>query len=472
MIGRNSVSGVRWRALAVAMVTLTAVAACAAPGPTPSDVAPSAAAPSAAATTAPSEGAASATPGGLTTDPVTLVVQDVSGVESRGAALEQLNKEFMELHPNVTIERVLSSFTDLQPKQAIQMSGPNPPDVIEIVVPNDTFAKMGNENLIANLDPYVEQYGWADRFPASLLDQGRFDSSGQILSGPHYGIYMVEDVVGVYYNKAKLEALGLQVPTTWEDFEASLAAAKQAGEIPMMLGNIEKWPVGHIYGMLYNRYATTEDINGWTFNTKPDVTWEAAQFLKATEGLQSWGQNDYFTPDFNAVDYNDAGARFIAGEGLYYPAGTWVTAPFVEAPDSNFGFFLPPPLKDDPDLRIEGGQGQFWAISGKSKNPDVAAAYLDWITSQRAGELLIEAGAIPGFRMETIPALEPGVFKEVFEAVQDVNANYTISTYVDASTSTMLVTMGEGQQKLLAGQMTPAEFTVSVQQDHDAAYKP
>lgn len=405
----------------------------------------------------------------LTTEPVTLVVEDVSGA-NRDAVLEQLNADFMAAHPNVTIERVRSSFTDLQPKQAIELAGPNPPDVVEIVVPNDTFGKLGNQGLLTNLDPYVEQYGWADRFPASLLDQGRFDASGQILSGPHYGVYMVEDVVGIFYNKAKLAALGLEIPTTWEEFQASLEVAKQGGEIPIMLGNLEKWPVGHIYGLIYNRYATTEDINGWTFNTKPDVTWEAPEFLKATQELQSWGQAEYFTPDFNAVGYDDAVARFKEGEGLYLPAGTWVSATLDDS--DNIGFFLPPPLSTDPQLRVEGGQGQFWAISGKTENPDVAAAYLDLLTSQRAGELLVANGSFPGFAMSTVPSMEPGLYQDVFLAIQDVNADYTVSTYVDAATSSMLVTSGEGHQKLLAGQMTPEEFNASVQADHDATYKP
>lgn len=124
MVGRSSIREA-WRALAVGLVTLTTIAACAAPGPTATAVAT--AGTSTAPSTAPSEDAASASPGGLTTDPVTLVVADVSGTESRGIAVEQLNKEFMELHPNVTIERVVGSFADLQPKQAIQMAGPNPP---------------------------------------------------------------------------------------------------------------------------------------------------------------------------------------------------------------------------------------------------------------------------------------------------------------------------------------------------------
>jgi raffinose/stachyose/melibiose transport system substrate-binding protein len=315
----------------------------------------------------------------------------------------------------------------------------------------------------------MAQYGWEERFPSSLLDQGRFDSDGQILSGPHFGTYMVEDVVGIFYNKEKLTALGLEVPATWEQFIESLTVAKAAGEIPVMVGNIDKWPIGHVYGLIYNRYATTEDINGWTFNTKPEVKWTDPGFVESSRILQNWGMEGYFTPDFNAVGYDDAVSRFGAGEGLYLPAGTWALGNLRDAGD-HIGFFVPPPLASDPDLRVQGGQGQFWAISGKSEIPEVAAAYLDFLTSDRAGELLVEHGNLPGFAMASQPELEAGLYKEVYDALQVVNAEFAVSTYVDASTATMLTTFGEGHQKLLAGIMTPEEFNASVQADHDAVY--
>lgn len=463
MIGRYLPLGGRWRALGPGLAIALMAAACGTPGP-------AATGSPAATSSAPPSSSVAASPSGITTEPVTLVVEDVSGA-NRDAALEAINAAFKAKYPNVTIERVRSSFTDLQPKQAIEMAGPNPPDVVEIVVPNETFAKLGNQGLLKNLDPYVAQYGWADRFPASLLDQGRFDDKGQILSGPHYGVYMVEDVVGIFYNKAKLAALSLEVPKTWEEFQASLAKAKSAGEVPIWMGNLEKWPVGHVYGTIYNRYATTDDVNGWTFNTKPDVSWDSAPFLKATQELKEWGDKGYFTPDYNAIAYDDATAQFGAGQGLYFPAGTWVTGTLEKAAGDKVGFFLPPPVSTDPQLRVEGGQGQFWAISGKTKHPDVAAAYLDMLSSQLAGEELIKISAIPGFAMSTVPTIPPGLYGDVFSAVQEVNKNYTVSTYPDASTATMLTTSGEGHQKLLAGQMTAEEFVASVQADHDAVYK-
>ena len=55
--------------------------------------------------------------------------------------------------------------------------------------------------------------------------------------------------MGVYYNVDKLTALGLEVPTTFAEFEAALAAAKEAGELPIKLGNQAGWPATHALGI-------------------------------------------------------------------------------------------------------------------------------------------------------------------------------------------------------------------------------
>jgi raffinose/stachyose/melibiose transport system substrate-binding protein len=404
---------------------------------------------------------------GATSEPVTLVVEDVE-TTGRNAVMEQLNKEFMELYPNVTIERIKSDFNDLANKQALTMTGPNPPDVNEIAVSTDTFSKFATEGLIIPLDTYAEEFGWLERLPSSLLDRARFDADGQINSGALYGTFPIVNLVGVFYNKDKLAELGLEVPATFEDFEAALATAKAAGEIPMMLGNLTGFSAGHALSLVMNQNVSSEDITSWTDKGKPP-SYNSKPFLDTVTHFQGWGLNDYFEPEFNAVSYDDATARFGKGEGVFRPGGTWLTSNLGEALGSSVGFFPMPasatPLFPKP--QIEGG-GQLWAISGKSENPDVAAAYLDFMTSQRGGEILVENGHVPAFTMDPLPVIEPGVTKDVFDATQLVASSYNISPFIDTATPSMLDTSNANQQLLLVGKMTPQEMVESEQADSDA----
>lgn len=445
---RNAVRS-RWLGVAVAFGATVGLAACSTPGGD-----------------APATTSAAPTASALPTGPVELVVDDIEGA-SRDAAMVAINAAFQAKYPNVTIKRIKSAFGDQQTKQPLTMAGPNPPDVVEIAVGNAAFAKMGNQGLIANLDAFATQYKWPDRFAKSLLDQARFDSSGQILKGPLYGIYQVEDVVGVYYNKKKLADLGLSVPKTFDDFQAALDKAKSAGETPMMLGNLDSWPAAHVHSILLNRSVNADDINGWTFHTK-DVSWNTQPFIDVATAFQKWGVGGYFEKDFNALGYDDATKRFTGGEGLFLPAGTWITQSVKDQMGANAGFFLVGPDAGRP-AQVLGGQGQFWGIGGKSKNQQFAAAYLDFITSDEAGKILVDNGSVPGFHMSQAPSIPDGVFKDVYDAIQLANSTYAITAFEDTATPSMLNTRGAGFQKLLVGKMTPQELTKSFQDDYDKA---
>jgi len=72
--------------------------------------------------------------------PVTLLVWDQEVRGGQNAAMTQLNKNFQKKYPNIKINRVAKSFTDLQATLKLAASGPNPPDVIEV---NNGYSSMG-----------------------------------------------------------------------------------------------------------------------------------------------------------------------------------------------------------------------------------------------------------------------------------------------------------------------------------------
>jgi raffinose/stachyose/melibiose transport system substrate-binding protein len=396
------------------------------------------------------------------------VTVDVEGANpGPTAALDQLYAEFMAMYPNVTIERVKTAYNDLVAKQPLDLSGPNPPDLTEIVADNKAFAEYGNQGLILKLDDYAAKYGWTERSGKAQLFNSTFDANGQIGTGSLYGVPQVQEVVGVFYNKEKLAKLGLEVPTTWEDFLASLDAAKTAGEIPMMLGNVEGWPAGHVYAIAYNRFVPTAQINGWTYHTDPSVSFDSAGFRDGSALLQKWGTGGYLTSDFNSVSYDDAWKRFTEGEGLYLPAGSWLTGGIQEAMGENGGLFLAPPSQENPALQVEGGPGQAWAIPAGSEHQDCAAALLDFMTSQRGGEILIANNVPPGFAMDGIPDLAAGAYRDLIEALQSVNREYQVSAYEGTATPTIGEVLRAGNAAVLAGRMTPEDFVKSVQAEYE-----
>ena len=62
---------------------------------------------------------------------VTLTVWDQEVRGGQAAQIKQLNQQFQQKYPNVTIKRVAKSFTDLNTTLKLAVSGPKAPDVVE-----------------------------------------------------------------------------------------------------------------------------------------------------------------------------------------------------------------------------------------------------------------------------------------------------------------------------------------------------
>ena len=98
------------------------------------------------------------------TEPITLTVWDQETGQV-GGIWDQLNAEFQARYPNVTVKRVKRDFGELKTLLKLAISGPHPPDVIEV---NQGWPDMGGlvrAGLLLPLDNYAEAYGWSERVP-------------------------------------------------------------------------------------------------------------------------------------------------------------------------------------------------------------------------------------------------------------------------------------------------------------------
>ena len=159
--------------------------------------------------------------------PVTLTFWDLE----EGAATEaraELIEEFEAANPGITVDHVVKGFDDLNATIRFALQGANAPDVAAI---NQGFNPMGPvvaAGLLEPLDAYAETYGWRERFPSGVLLLNSFEPDGSAFgSGNLYGLSTTAEIVGIFYNKAKLAELGLDLPTTTDEFVAAVDAGTQ-----------------------------------------------------------------------------------------------------------------------------------------------------------------------------------------------------------------------------------------------------
>lgn len=399
---------------------------------------------------------------------VTLTLLDYQGSSNPklGMAISELIKEFEAVHPNVTIQRTQTSFSDLLTKQTLIMNGPNAPDIADIAVNYTVESKYSRDGLIADLQKYADHYGWAKRYSPFLYGQSRFSKTGELEQGDVYGVFFTEDIVGVFYNREKLKQLGLSVPTTFQEFEADLAKIKAAGQQPIGFGNLDKYPAIHTFQQVQDSLANKAYLRDYSYRLKQPMSFDEPWNVQAAGEFQKWVNDGYFGPpaDVNATGFEDAKAQFMKGKGVFFIAGTWEAQTIDQGMGSNVGFFLMPPSAGKP-LTTLGGLGQTWTIGGKSKYPQVAAAFLDFIISKHAGQTYLAHGANPGFSFTAPSNLSP-LRKDILSAIATANNSDALVGYLDGPTPSMYDTLTAALQNLIAGKTSPTQFVQTVENDY------
>jgi raffinose/stachyose/melibiose transport system substrate-binding protein len=266
------------------------------------------------------------------------------------------------------------------------------------------------------------------------------------------------EIVGVYYNKEKVST----PPATLAEFEASLQEAKDAGETPIMFGNLEKWPGIHNFESVLGQFADKQAVRDFVF-AKEGASFDTPEFQQAAAKIQEWVEKGYFNKNFNGTDYDPAWQQFAKGDARYLIAGTWLTADLANEMGDNVGFMLMP--GDDPNAPVSlGGESLPYSITTASKNPDVAAAYIDFITDDNAAQVLVDTDNLPA--MLGAPAPSGGVSAEVAQAWEKLNQADGVIPYLDYATPTAFDDIGGAIQELLAKKQSPTEFTAGVQEKY------
>jgi raffinose/stachyose/melibiose transport system substrate-binding protein len=391
---------------------------------------------------------------------VTLTVWDQEVRGGQREQIERLNRAFQERYPNVTIKRVAKSFEDLNATLKLAVSDDRPPDVVQANQGRPVMGQLVKAGLLRPLDAYAEAYDWGSRYPSVLLDLNSFSKDGKRFGeGSLYGLSQVGEIVGVYYNKSKVR----EFPQTFDEFARALAEAKADGDVPIAFGNLDGWPGIHEFETVQAQYADKQAIRDFVF-ARSGASFATPGNEEAAAAIQGWAEDGYFTPDFNGTGYDPAWQDFTKGEGRFLIAGTWLTADLADAMGDDVGFELMPPPEGTDTPTALGGEGLPFAITSGSENPDVAAAYIDFITNAEAAQVLTETNNLPAMRTDAEP--QGALLREVFDAWQTLSDEDGLVPYLDYATPTFYDEITAGVQELLAGRLEPAEFTQQIEEGY------
>ena len=367
--------------------------------------------------------------------------------------LDYAIERFEAANPGVKIESVPIVNDEYKTKLMISMGAGDEPDIF-LSWGGGPLLEYVNAGKVWDMKDALEETGLKDNFMDVTLGPVNFN-------GGIYGVPL-NNVVGaaIFYRTDIFERLGLEIPTTLEELYEVAEVLKANNIYPFTLANFNRWTGSMFFMYLVDRIGGPETFEnaanrtGGAFNDEP--------FVRAGEIIQDMVDAGFFPPGFNSMneDYGQSRTLLYTGQAAMYLMGSWATATITtENPDvlENIDFFLFPAVeggKGDPTNMIGTPGNNYFSISNKCENKELALEFLRYMTDSTSAELLVQANAIPPFVGGGDLLTNPLMIK-LFETVQAAN---NVQLWYDQYLPPELAQVHlDTTQAIFGGTMTPQE---------------
>ena len=230
------------------------------------------------------------------------------------------------------------------------------------------------------------------------------------------------------------------------------------------LGNKDQYGAIHLWGMVQGAYEPAQDIRDWVFQ-QDGATFDTPGNVESLQKIKDWADAGYMGrgDSFNSRNDPEAAAAFAKGEGAVILGGNWNAATVKDGLGDDAMFFDMPAGESGKKVAI-GSASLPMHISAKTEQPDLAAAYLNAITGTDAGQALVDTQQVPAATNGTAEPTDP-FGKQVQEGWNQLVEDGGLTLFPDWSSPTMLQTMGQSFQEMLAGRIAPDEVVSRTQED-------
>jgi len=287
------------------------------------------------------------------------------------------------------------------------------PDIMSIGG-NATYGELGRAGVL---------HDFSEEEVTSTVQPSYLDMANRLV-GPEaegvYGLPYATNANAVIYNKAKFDELGLTVPTTWDEFVATLETVKEAGETPIYFTLKDAWTGMIAWNSLGGNlagedFAEKKNAGETSFEDRyPEV---AEKMLKLIE----FGHKDNM-----GVSYGDGNNAFANGEAVFYLQGNWAIPEILKAnPDLELGVFALPVTNDPAQNKLVSGVDVLLTINEDTKYKEEAMKFIEFMMANENATTYIN-------EQKAFSAIE-GVFQEdpVFEGIKTNFETGAITSFPD-----------------------------------------
>lgn len=213
-----------------------------------------------------------------------------------------------------------------------------------------------------------------------------------LLDGKRYGLPFDGDTHVLFYNTAIFEKVGVEPPTTWDEYDAAAATITAAGGGEFYGAAVQGQQVPVILGCSFvNRLA---GYGGSLVDADGNPTLTSDEAVTALEHLVAVSPSALPTP--LQVGFDEANTGFLSGKAAMIDTWTDLGLKAQQTADSKIKDSwdaVPLPVggsNTTPRTALESGFGL--GVSTGSQQPEVAAAFVAWATSAKQNLLLASTG--------------------------------------------------------------------------------
>lgn len=221
--------------------------------------------------------------------------------------------------------------------------------------------------------------------------------------------------MGILYNKAIFTKLGLEVPTTWDDFLKICGQIKQAGIIPVniQLANGSEFGTTHMMHQLFanaelNRSKEADQF--WhDMNTHKMKITEVNEYEQALEQMVELKDKGYINEDFISTTFEMSQEKLGTGQAAMHPAGDFILEPLLaKYPELELGFFSMP-FGDTPGaISLYAGVGV--SVNSKAAHKEAALDFIRFFASKEQQEGYLQKS--PGISVFADVDAKPNMISE------------------------------------------------------------
>jgi multiple sugar transport system substrate-binding protein len=368
------------------------------------------------------------------------------GGEARAQLTEQALALYTSKHPEVTFKKTWQANQGYFDKLATLTAGNDAPDIFQI--DDNYLAEYATRNVTADLAEYTTS-GKLDlsKFPKGLVEYGTVDGK---LAGVAFG----ENTQGLVYNKAKLEAAGVELPKTGQTWEEHIAWAKDAATKTKTAGTMDP-SADYKAFWIWLRQNGKDLYKGSELGfTQADVQtwfelWKGARDGKATPTSDVIHEG-------NATDVTKQ--LVVTGKALT----SWVWANQLPELQKN--------TKDDLEVIAYPGDASkqwsraamYFSVYRGSKHKDVAADVLNFLSNDpEAGKILGTDRGLPSnldIRKQVAAATDNAAMKETIAVMDELGKNFgPAPTVPPKGHSTVRSELIKAAEEAQYGRATPAQ---------------